>query len=80
MKKEDLIKYAMKGLSADIDELEKSINQGKRFLLQYERGEQPKTPKTPQEIKAIIQDKKAEIERLARLKSDLQWELVENEQ
>lgn len=80
MKKEDLIKYAMKGLSADIDELEKSINQGKRFLLQYERGEQPKTPKTPQEIKVIIQDKKAEIERLSRLKSDLQWELVENEQ
>lgn len=75
MKEADLIKWAVKGITAEIDGIEKSINHGKQLLLQYERGQKPKTTKTPNEIREIIQEKKAEIERLARMRFDLQWEL-----
>lgn len=80
MTDEQIIEYAIIGVTKEIDDLEKTVNQGKRFLLEYEKGQQPKTPKSPQEIKAIIQDKKTEIERLCKIKSDLQWRLVVDEQ
>ena len=75
MKDKAIIQWAIKGLAAEIDNLEKTVNQGKQFLLQYEQGQKPKTPKTPFEIKAIIQEKKAEIEKLHKMKSDLQWQI-----
>lgn len=75
MNEKDLIKWAVKGIAAEIDGLEKTINQGKQLLLQYERGQKPKTPKSPDEIRQIIQEKKAEIERLSKMKFDLTWEL-----
>ena len=75
-----ILEYAIIGVAKEIDDLEKAINQGKRYLLEYERGEQPKTPKSQHEIKVIIQEKKAEIERLAKIKDDLKWELIEIEQ
>ena len=71
----ELMKWAVKGLSAEIDELEKTVNQGKRYLLEYEKGGTPKTPKTPDEIRQIIQEKQAEIEKLDKMKFDLKWEL-----
>lgn len=71
----ELMKWAVKGLSAEIDELEKTVSQGKRYLLDYEKGGQPKTPKTPDEIRQIIQEKQAEIEKLDKMKFDLKWEL-----
>lgn len=71
----ELMKWAVKGLSAEIDELEKAVNQGKRYLLEYEKGGKPKTPKTPDEIREIIAEKKAEIEKLDKMKFDLKWEL-----
>lgn len=81
MDNKELTKWAIKGLTAEIDEIEKSVNRGKQFLLQYERGQQPKTPKTPDEIKQIIRDKKAEIEKLDKMRFDLDWELaVENKE
>ena len=75
MNEKDLIKWAVKGLMAEIDSIEKDVNRGKRFLLEYEKGQQPKTPKTPDEIREIIKEKNAEIERLYTMKSNLQWEL-----
>ena len=71
----ELMKWAVKGLAAEIDELEKAVNQGKRYLLEYERGEKPKTPKTPDEIRQIIREKQAEIEKLDKMKFDLKWEI-----
>lgn len=70
-----ILEYAVKGIYADIDKLEKDINKGKQLLLQYERGQQPKTPKTPQEIKDIISDKNAEIEKLSKVNFDLRWKI-----
>lgn len=75
MNEKDLIKWAVKGIMAEIDGLEKTINQGKQLLLQYERGEKPKTTKTPYEIREIIGEKRAEIERLDKMRFDLTWEL-----
>lgn len=75
MNETELMKWAVKGLSAEIDELEKTVNQGKRYLSEYEQGGKPKTPKTPDEIREIIRDKQAEIERLDKMKFDLKWEL-----
>lgn len=77
---EKMVKFAIKGIEAEIDELEKSINRGKQFLLQYENGQKPKTSKTEYEIKSIILNKKSKIEELAKIKSDYEWLLVENEQ
>lgn len=71
----ELMKWAVKGLSAEIDELEKTVNQGKRLLLEYERGQTPTTPKTPDEIRQIIREKQAEIEKLDKMKFNLKWEL-----
>lgn len=70
-----ILQYAIKGLTADIDELEKTVNKGKQYLLQYEKGEQPKTPKSPDEIKAIIAEKQVEIEKLSEIKFDLKWKI-----
>ena len=75
MKHEELLKWAVKGIAAEIDSLEKTINQGKQLLLQYERGEKPKTTKTPYEINEVIREKRAEIERLDRMRFDLTWEM-----
>ena len=75
MNEKDLYKWAIVGLRAEIDKLEKDINRGKRLLLEYERGQQPKTTKTPQEIKEVIAEKRAEIERLDKERFNLSWEL-----
>ena len=79
MKQKDLIAWAVKGIGAEIDGIEKAVNQGKRYLLEYEQGKQPKTPKTPDEIRQIIGEKKAEIERLYKMKQDLTWEIAMKE-
>lgn len=66
--------WAIKGINKEIEDLEKSIKQGKQYLLQIERGEKVKTPKSAEEIKQIIEDKTAEIEKLEKLKFSLKWE------
>ena len=61
MREYDVYKWAVKGLTAEIDKLEKDIQRGKQLLRKYENGGKPKTPKTPQEIRQIIQDKKMRL-------------------
>ena len=80
LEQKQILEYAIIGVTKEIDDLEKAVSQGKQFLLQYEKGQTPKTPKTPQEIKSIIQEKKAEIEKLAELKNQMKWALSEKEQ
>lgn len=80
LNQKQILEYAIIGVTKEIDELEKTVNQGKQYLLQHEKGQNPKTPKTPQEINAIIDEKKTEIEKLAKLKDELKWALVEFEQ
>lgn len=79
MREYDIYKWAVKGLTAEIDKLEKDIQRGKQLLRKYENGNSPKTPKTPQEIRQIIQDKKDEIKKLDKQRFDLNWEISEME-
>ena len=71
MKKEELINYAMKGILADIRELEKQVEKGKQYLRMIENRE---------EIQAVIAQKREEIEKLGRMRFDLQWELSNPEE
>lgn len=80
LEQKQILEYAIIGVSKEIDDLEKAVNRGKQFLLQYERGQKPKTPKSPQEIKEIIQKKRVEIEKLADIKNEMKWALTEYEQ
>ena len=77
MKQIDVLRWAVKGLRAEIDRLEKDVNVGKRLLLEYEKGGQPKTKKSPQEIKVIIAAKQAEIERLDRERFYMEWNILD---
>ena len=72
----ELMKWAVKGLSAEIEELEKVVNRGERYLSEYETGVQTKPPKTPDEIREIIREKREEIEKLDKMIFDLKWELA----
>ncbi len=74
MEQKQIIEWAIKGLTVEIQELEKAIKQGKQYLLQIERGEKVKTPKSAEEIKQIIADKTAEMEKLEKAKFELTWE------
>lgn len=75
-----ILEYAIKGINAEIDELEKTIRQGKQFLQQIANGEKPKTNKSEYEINVIIRKKKEEIEKLAKDKDDIKWQLAEMQQ
>ena len=77
MKDKQIYEWAIKGIKAEIDKLEKDVATGKRYLLEYEKGGKPKTPKTPQEIKEIIQHKKEEIEKLDKERFNLEWAITE---
>lgn len=75
MKKDDLIKWAIKGISAEIDEKEKTIHQGQRYIKAIEAGEKVNTPMTKTEIQAVIYKLNNEIEALSKELFDLKWEL-----
>ncbi len=74
MEQKEIIAWAIKGINVEIQELEKTIKQGNKYLLQIERGESVKTPKTAAEIKAIVAEKTAEMKKLERAKFELTWE------
>ena len=77
--KTQLIEYAIKGIDADIEVLEKSIKKGKSILQAHEKGIATPSPKSTQETRDIVQAKQAELERLNEVKHSLRWELDVNE-
>ena len=80
MKKQEILEFAIKGIAAEIDELEKSIYQGRRLLNEIENGKQPKTKLSAEQIKNIIRQKQSEIDELSKKQFDLRWKLnVEEE-
>ena len=80
MREQELIQWAIKGIDAEIEQKEKDVNKGMQYLLQFEQGKKPNTPKTEYEVKEIIRNKKAEIEELAKMKFNLKWQLTEVEE
>lgn len=80
MREQELIQWAIKGIDAEIERKEKDVNKGMQYLLQFEQGQKPNIPKSEYEVKEIIRNKRAEIEKLAKTKFDLKWQLSELEE
>lgn len=80
LNQKQLIEYAIKGVNADIDKIERSIRRGENLLEAKEKGIAPYSDKTPLEIKQTIQKKKAEVEHLTFTVMKLKWELSELEE
>lgn len=75
-----ILEYAVKGITAEISELEKAVRHGYDLVKKIENGEKVKTPKTEYEILDICRDKKANIEKLEQMKNELKWQLSELEE
>lgn len=75
-----ILEYAVKGINAEIEQLEKDVKQGYKFIEQIENGEKVKTPKTKYEIYAICRKKKEQIEKLNKERFELSFELSELEE
>ena len=75
MKHKEIYEWAVKGIRAEVEKLDNDIRKGLRIIEQYEKGEQPKTPKTPSEIWAIIQRKREEIEELDKKRIEIQFNM-----
>ena len=74
---EQILEYAVKGLTAEIEKLEKTVRQGYALVRQIDNGEMVKTPKSRYEIIEICREKNAEIERLDKERFELRFELSE---
>lgn len=75
MKNNNLIKWAIKGIRAEIDEKEKTVQQGYKYIKAIEAGEKVNTPMTKTEIEAVIYKLNRDIEDLSKELFDLKWEL-----
>lgn len=75
LSQKQIIEYAIKGIAAEIDALEKDIQKGYQLVNKIENGEKVKTTKTKLEILEICRTKKAEIEKLDKERFDLKWSL-----
>ncbi len=74
MEQKELLSWAIKGIYAEIQELEKTVQKGEKYLEEYQKGKQMRTKKSPEEIKKIIFEKKKQIELLDKKRFDLSWE------
>ena len=74
MEQKELLSWAIKGIYAEIQELEKTIQKGEKYLEEYRKGKQMRTKKSPEEIKKIIFEKKKQIELLDKKRFDLSSE------
>lgn len=75
LNQKQILEYAVKGLSAEIEELEKQVKKGYDLVKKIDNGEKVNSSKTKFEILEICRVKKAEIERLDREKFDLSWQV-----
>ncbi len=70
-----ILQYAIKGIAAEIEQLEKDIKQGYKYIEQIDKGQKVKTPKTKQEILEIIAEKDAEMKKLEKEKFNISWQV-----
>ncbi len=75
-----ILEYAIKGINGEIEQLEKEVKQGYKFIEQIENGEKVKTPKTKYEIYAICRKKNEKIKQLDKERFELSFELSELEE
>lgn len=75
MTDKEVFKFALKGITVEIEQLEKDIKQGYKFIKQIDNGEKVKTPKTKYEILEIIEKKEEEMKDLEKKKFAIKWQL-----
>lgn len=75
METKEIYEWAVKGIRAEVDKLGNDIITGKRLISEYEKGGKPKTPKTKEEIREIINRKEVEIDELNRKRIALQFDI-----
>lgn len=75
MNKKQIYQYALKGMQAEIEQLEKDIKQGYKLIAQIDNGEKVNTKKTKFEILDIIQEKDEKMKKLEKAKFDLSWQI-----
>lgn len=75
-----ILEYAVKGITAEIENLEKDVKQGYKFIDQIDNGEIPKIKKSKYEILDICQEKNNEIKKLEKECFELRWEISELDQ
>ena len=75
MTAKEILQYAVKGIAAEIEQLEKEVKQGYKFIEQIDNGEKVKTPKTKFEILAIVEEKKEKMQKLEKEKFAIGWQI-----
>lgn len=75
MNQKEIIEFAIKGITAEIRELESTVEKGRKYLEDLAKGKKIKSPKNASEIKEIIHNAQAKIEELDKKKFDLQWQI-----
>lgn len=80
LNQKQIYEYALKGLVAEIEKIDKDIKQGYEFIRQIDKGEKAKTPKTRQEILNIVNAKTAEMEKLKKELFSIKWQIGLNDE
>ena len=80
LNQKQIYEYALKGLAAEIEKIDKDIKQGYEFIKQIDKGEKVKTPKTRQEILNIVNEKTAEMEKLEKELFSIKWQIGLNDE
>lgn len=75
LNQKQILQYAVKGLAAEIEQLDKDIKQGYKFIEQIDNGEKVKTPKTKFEIQKIIAEKDEQMKKLEKEKFEIKWQI-----
>ena len=75
LNEKQILEYAVKGITAEIEKLEKTVREGNALVKKIDNGEKVKATKTRFEIVEVIREKKAEIERLDKERFNLTWKL-----
>lgn len=75
MKKEELVKWAIRGLRAEMNDCEKIMERGYKYLRKIEEGESVPTDMSVSEIMVLIKMYHDQIEKLSMEIYNLKWEL-----
>ena len=75
LSQKQILEFAVKGITAEIEKLEKTVREGNALIKKIDNGEQVKAKATRYEIVEIIREKKAEIEKLDKERFALSWQV-----
>lgn len=75
LNQKQILQYAIKGITAEIEELEKSVRKGSSLIEKIEKGEQVNTKATKYEILEKVEAKIAKIEKLDKERFELNWQI-----